>query len=100
MSQNPRVLLIADLNYHAKGHSRFQALKRLGIETKGISHTPIDQASHGRSKPSIAFRIAWKFGYHLDTEDVNKRLLSEAVNFEPDIIWIEKGNMVVSALII
>jgi len=94
MPQNPRILLIADLNYHAKGHSRFQALKRLGIETKGISHTPIDQASHERAKPSIAFRIAWKFGYHLDTEDVNKRLLSEAVNFEPDIIWIEKGNMV------
>ena len=94
MPQKLRVLLIADLNYHAKGHSRLQALKRLGVETRSISHTPIDLPSRGGTKPSIAFRIAWKFGFHLDTEDVNKRLVREALDFEPDIIWIEKGNMV------
>ena len=94
MPQNARVLLVADLNYHAKGHSRLQALKRLGLETRGISHTPIDVASHAEIRPSLAFRIAWKFGFHLDTENVNKWLPSEALDFKPDIIWIEKGNMV------
>ena len=94
MPQNPRVLLIADLNYHAKGHSRLQALKRLGLETRSISHTPITVASHGEPKPTLAFRIAWKLGFHLDTEDVNKQLLRDSLDFEPDIIWIEKGNMI------
>ena len=94
MPQNPRILVIADLNYHAKGHSRLEALKRLGLETRGISHTPIDGASHGGMRPSIAFRMAWKLGFHPDTEAINKRLIKEALDFNPDIIWIEKGNMI------
>jgi len=40
------------------------------------------------------FRIAWKLGIHLDTERVNAKILG-AVEFEkPDLLWIDKGNMV------
>lgn len=94
MSESPRVLLVSDLNFYAKGNSRLQALKRLGARVESISHTPLGGNADGTSKPSLAFRIAWKMGIHMDTEKVNVRLPDRARAFDPDIIWIDKGNMI------
>jgi len=35
-----------------------------------------------------------KLGVHLDTEKINRKLLNISRKPEPDLIWIEKGNMV------
>jgi len=94
MTALPRILFVADLNFHAKGHSRLAALGRLGHEVKAITHTPIGGGERGHPSFSLVFRFAWKLGIHLDTEGVNHSLEAEAASFEPDIIWIEKGNMV------
>ena len=94
MSDSPRVLLVADLNFYAKGNSRLQALKRLGARVEGLSHTPLGNEADGTPKYSLGFRIAWKMGIHMDTEQVNARLPAQARAFDPDIIWIEKGNMI------
>jgi spore maturation protein CgeB len=94
MSEMPRILFVADLNVYAKGHARLRALKRLGAEIKAFSHTAIGGDDKGHPDFSLAFRLAWKLGWHLDTERINRALPATALDFKPDLIWIEKGNMV------
>ena len=77
MPYNPQVLLVADLNYYAKGHFRLQALNRLGAKVEAISHTNLNNNCNGTQEHSLLFRIAWKLGVHLDTERVNKKLLNK-----------------------
>ncbi len=94
MTTEPRVLFVADLNFYAKGYSRLEALTRLGATLDPVSHTPTGNDDKGHPDFSLAFRFAWKLGIHLDTERVNDYLLRRADTFNPDVIWIEKGNMV------
>jgi spore maturation protein CgeB len=94
MAENPRILLIADLNAYAKGRARLRAFERLGAEVVPYSHTAIGGDDKGHPDISLMFRIAWKLGVHLDTERVNKRLLGAVGGFKPDLVWIEKGNMI------
>lgn len=94
MPSAPRILFVADLNFYAKGYSRLASLKRLGAEVEAFSHTPIGGNEAGHPSFSLLFRFAWKLGIHMDTEAVNESLPEKAKAFAPDIIWIEKGNMV------
>ena len=94
MPDHPRVLLVADLNYYAKGYARWQALKRLGAQVEAISHTPVGDNEDGTPGYSLLFRIAWKIGIHMDTENINVSMPERVRAIEPDVIWIEKGNMV------
>jgi len=94
MPAAPRVLFVADLNFYAKGYSRLEALTRLGAVLDPVSHTPVSASEEGHPDFSLLFRFAWKLGIHMDTEQVNAYLLRRAAKFEPDIIWIEKGNMI------
>jgi len=100
MAPSPRVLFVGDLNFYAKGHSRVEALRRFGVEVTAISHTAIGGADKGHPPFSLAFRLAWKLGVHLDTERVNGSILSAAQSVSPDVIWIEKGNMVRPATLV
>jgi spore maturation protein CgeB len=93
MVEKPRILFVADLNVYAKGQARLRALGRIGAEVEAISHTTIGGEDKGHPELSLAFRIAWKLGIHLDTERVNQQLPSAAAQFQPDLVWIEKGNM-------
>ena len=90
----PKVLLAGDMNVYSKCLSRARAFERLGAEVATLTHTPLGGEEHGYVEPSFSFRVAWKLGIHPDTESVNSRLLSETARFKPDLIWIEKGNMV------
>ncbi len=94
MLDQPRILFVADLNVYAKGHARLRALGRLGAEVTAITHTAIGGDDKGHLDFSLAFRLAWKLGIHLDTEGVNARLPDAARDLQPAIIWIEKGNMI------
>ena len=94
MSQKPRILFVADLNAYAKGRQRLRALERLGADVLALSHTAIGGGDKGHAEISLAFRIGWKLGFHLDTESVNARLIEVAPGFKPDLVWIEKGNMI------
>ncbi|MEK9723265.1 MAG: hypothetical protein VW405_07240, partial [Rhodospirillaceae bacterium] len=96
----PRVLFVADLNFYAKGHSRLRALERLGAEVEAISHTPVAANERGHPEFSLLFRVAWKLGIHMDTEGVNAALPVRAAAFRPEVIWIEKGNMVKPATLL
>ena len=85
MPYAPHVLLIADLNFHAKGHFRLQALNRLGVTVEALSHTKINKNPDGAPNPSLAFRIAWKLGVHMDTEKINRKIIDKAQKLRPDL---------------
>lgn len=89
-----RALLVGDLNQYSKGLSRLKAFRALGVDVEACSHSPAGDETLGYPRLSLAFRLAWKLGFHLDSEGVNKWLIEAAQRHRPRIIWIEKGNMV------
>ena len=93
-TNNPLILFVGDLNFFAKGASRINAMEQLGATVIGLPHTPLGGDETGTSNISLYFRIAWKLGIHLDTENVNRKILDVTRHKKPDLLWIEKGNMI------
>jgi len=94
MNDPIQALFVGDLNYYAKGSSRLNAMRQLGLDVTAMSHTAIGGDDHGHAPLSFGFKIAWKLGIHLDTEGVNQQIISATEISKPDILWIEKGNMI------
>jgi len=94
MNAQPKVLFVGDLNFYSKGASRLNALEQLGAETTDLCHSPIGGEDLGFVPPSLGFRIAWKMGIHRDTENVNSQIIEQVKTLKPDLLWIEKGNMI------
>lgn len=88
------ILFIGDLNDYSKGYSRLCAARALGVRIEAISSIPVQTGDTGYAEISNFFKLAWKLGFHLDTEKMNRRIVEKAVDFKPDVIWIEKGNMI------
>ena len=93
MAEQPRILFIGDLNYYSKGASRLRSVERLGAHVRALSHAAMGDAERGYVPPTLAFRIGWKLGFHVDEEGVNAKALAAVRDFRPDVVWIEKGNM-------
>jgi len=94
MPDAAKIVFVGDLNYYAKGSSRVRALESLGHLVTALTHTAIGGEDVGHPDFSLAFRIAWKLGIHLDTERVNPKILNAVESDKPDLLWIDKGNMV------
>jgi spore maturation protein CgeB len=94
MSTPARVLFVGDLNFYSKGASRLNALKQLGAEVNGLKHSPMGGDDLGYVPPSLDFKLAWKLGVHRDTEGVNAKIVEAVTTAGPDLLWIEKGNMI------
>jgi len=88
------VLFVGDLNPWSKGLNRRDAFAELGFAVEALPHTPQGDPETGRIPVGLAFRIAWKLGVRLDTEGVNRRIVAACCAAAPDLIWIEKGNMI------
>lgn len=88
------VLFVGDLNPYSNSYSRLKGFRKLCSRVDAASHTPQGDRETGYAAPSLSFRIAWKLGFHLDTENANGWLLRMAREASPDLIWIEKGNMI------
>jgi len=88
------ILFIGDLNDYSKGYSRLCAAREIGVRIEPISSIPIQMGDTGYAEISNFFKLAWKLGFHLDTEKINRRIVEKAKNINPDVIWIEKGNMI------
>lgn len=82
-----KILFIAELRVHARSKQRLLALRDLGYEVKEVSTIPDENYSHN---PSIFERISFKLGYPVDLVDLNNQLCEYAINFSPDLIWVEK----------
>lgn len=87
-------LFVGDLNRYSNSHSRLEAFRALGVSVSDFSHTAIGGDEAGHVVPSLFFRVAWKLGFHPDGEGASRWLLSQAAGHAPDLIWIEKGNMI------
>ncbi len=90
----PRILLVGDLNEFAKGSAQARAMRALGLDVAALSHTVIAGAEPGRAQFPVGYRIAHKLGYELDRVGINRRLVEVAREIAPDLVWIEKGNMI------
>ena len=88
------VLFVGDLNPYSKGFTRLEAFRALGVRVEAFSHTPAGDPATGYVPLTLPVRIAWKLGFQPDTEGANGWLLRAAAKSRPDLIWIEKGNMV------
>jgi spore maturation protein CgeB len=82
-----KILFIAELRIHARSKQRLLALRDLGYEVKEVSTIPDENYSRN---PNIFERISFKLGYPVDLVDLNNRLCEYAINFSPDLIWVEK----------
>lgn len=82
-----KILFIAELRAHARSKQRLLALRELGYEVKEVSTIPDENYNHNSS---IFGRILFKLGYPADLVNLNKRLCENAINFYPDLIWVEK----------
>ena len=88
------VIFTTDLNFYSKGASRLRACQDLGFEVEQLAHTPSGGSDLGFVPRTLPFRIAWKLGVQFDTENVNNKLVSLVSKNKPDLVWIEKGNMI------
>lgn len=87
-------VLVGDLNDYSKSFSRLAAFRALGVDVDAFSHSPAGDETLGFPRFSLAFRVAWKLGFHLDTEGANRWLIEAVKRKAPRIVWIEKGNMI------
>ncbi|MAH84087.1 MAG: hypothetical protein CBB68_07050 [Rhodospirillaceae bacterium TMED8] len=94
MVEKTRILFVADLNVYSKGQARLRALKCMNFDISALNHTPIGGEDAGHPPTSLTFKIGWKLGFQIDSENVNALLADRVRNFNPHIVWIEKGNMV------
>lgn len=88
------ILFVADLNTYSKGYARLGCFQDIAARVMSASHTPVLNKSTGTVPRNVAFRLAWKLGFEADMEGVNDWLLKTHLTDAPDIIWIEKGNMI------
>lgn len=89
-----RIILVADLNAYSKGLGRVRALQELGASITDLSHTAASETDGGYASITMLDRVLWKIGIQQDKTRINRRLIEAANNLAPDIVWIEKGNMI------
>ncbi|NQW00555.1 MAG: glycosyltransferase [Rhodospirillales bacterium] len=94
MAAIKRILFVGDLNFYAKGASRLKAMEDLGIRVIGLPHTAQGDPATGAPGLSFYERLAWKLGVHIDSGQVNRKIPAIAALEKPDLLWIEKGNMI------
>lgn len=99
MSRHVKAVFVADLNPYSKGSVRFATLSGLGIEAVPVSHTQIGDEEQGCPRFSLAYRVAHRLGWHLDTERAGARMVAAVRAAAPELLWIEKGTMIAPAAI-
>lgn len=88
-----KILFIGDLNEYGRGFQRYRTLKKMGHDVVAFSHTRVSSPTHIES-PSLLFRISWKLRIPFDTTKVNGNIHDAIRDSLFDIVWIEKGNMI------
>lgn len=88
-----RILFIGDLNVYSTSYARANVMESFGHEVIRLSHTKIGGNDTGCIEANMIERIAWKLGFTLDSCQINSKL-SNFSHFIPNIVWIEKGNVI------
>lgn len=89
-----RIVLVTDLNVYGEGYARFQAMKTLVSDVSAFAMAPLGGTDRGYVESSLAAKIVRKLGLQLDTECVNRSVLSQVRSSPPDVVWVDKGNVI------
>lgn len=94
LPQSIKAVFVGDLNTYSKGWLRCRAFRQWCAAVEVVAHTPPGNPAVGHPDFSFAYRIAFKLGHHLDTEDANRKTVEAVDRIRPDLVWIEKGTMI------
>ena len=92
--QGIKAVFVGDLNTYSKGWLRWRALHQWCAAVEAVTHTPPGNPAVGHPDFSLAYRIAFRLGHHLDTERANRKTIEAVGRIRPDLVWIEKGTMI------
>jgi spore maturation protein CgeB len=68
---------------------RKEALERAGHSVTTLDLTP--SVAKRDALTRLAYRAAWRFGWALDIDRCNERLMDLALEIRPEVIWVDKG---------
>jgi spore maturation protein CgeB len=89
-----KILFVGDLSNYARARQRFLAMQDLGHLVKGLSWVLLETELDLDYKPTLWHRIRRKLGYPVDLVGLNEELLPTIIEFQPDLLWIEKANTI------
>jgi hypothetical protein len=89
-----KILFVGDLSSYARARQRFLAMQDLGHVVKGLSWVLLETELELGYKPPLWQRICRKLGYPVDVVGLNEKLLPAIIEFQPDLLWIEKANTI------
>lgn len=76
------------------------AMRLTALRSTGLHIEALDSGLRNGSLSSgarLARRVCWRFGWPLDFEGLNAALVERAGAWQPDVIWVDKGNMIHAA---
>ena len=89
---NKNLLFIGDLNTYTRTFQRYKILEKIFQNTHTISSEKIFVPGIHKNNKNFIFRFFFKFGIHLDNNNINKNIHVYIKKFKIDVIWIEKVN--------
>ena len=89
---NKNLLFIGDLNSYTRTFQRYKILEKIFRTTYTISSENIYIPGVNKNNKNLIFRFLFKFGLHLDFNNINKNISLYIKKFKIDVIWIEKVN--------
>lgn len=86
------ILFIGELDPNSRTYQRKRTFEELGCHVSAHSTVPLGTTLDGTT--SLLARISWKIGFPYGPVGINRTILREVSRLRPDILWIEKGNVV------
>jgi hypothetical protein len=90
LNKKLKIIYIGDLNYGATALMRFNALKKIGHDVYGINSS--QNFSHNIFT-KVMSRILWRLGSPVDFINLNSNLIDIFENVNPDLVWVDKGQL-------
>ncbi len=86
------ILFVGDLNEYTRSFWRFETLKDIGNRVVGISYVPVPW--NPRKDFSLIEAVSWRLKMPADTTHANRKIRTEILKNKFDVVWIEKGNVI------
>ena len=89
-----RILAVCDLNSYANAYMRVEGFRALGCCVRGLASVPAGDPRLGTNDASAVEKAAQRLGFPFDRVGVQPRLLETVAAWKPDLLWIDKGNII------
>ena len=88
-----RILFVGDLAPHCRTFQRYRALCDLGFDVRDVSSSPTGYVP-GVTPESFWYKVFFKLRRPLDLTDANRKMVENARQFPPDVVWVERALMI------